>query len=97
MDEVVGKRMYRGVLKVVAKVWNPKDIKDLALQQKVRVHMQAAERGLRRAEAARDKASSAAFTAVLRHLKLSSLDHVDNLNTLQEIVAALEATASRAK
>src|SRR6202795_1242317 len=56
MEQVVGKRMYRGLLKSVARVWNPKDIQDLTIQEKVLTHMHAAERGLRRAEAARKQA-----------------------------------------
>jgi hypothetical protein len=90
MERVVGKRMYRGILKTVARVWNPKDIQDQAVQEKVLAHMQAAERGLRRAEAAREKAGLAAFAGVLGSLRLSSLDQVDNLKTLQGIVSALE-------
>jgi len=90
MERVVGKRMYRGLLKSVARVWNPKDIKDPAIQEKVLAHMQAAERGLRRAEAAKEKSGLATFAGVLGSLKLSSLDQVDNLKTLQEIVIALE-------
>ena len=97
MEQVVGKRMYRGLLKTVARVWNPKDIQDQAIQEKVLAHMQAAERGLRRAETALGKAGLAAFAAVLGSLRLSSLNQVDNLNTLQEIVAALEGAAPRAK
>ena len=97
MEHVVGKRMYRGLLKSVARVWNPKDIEDQAIQEKVLAHMQAAERGLRRAEAARDAAGLAAFAGVLGSLRLSSLDRVDNLNTLREIVVALDAAAPRAK
>jgi hypothetical protein len=96
MEQVVGKRMYRGVLKAVAKVWNPKDIKDPAIQQKVLAHMQAAERGLRRAEAAREKAGLAAFGTILQRLQLRSLDQVDNLKTLQEILVALETAARNA-
>jgi hypothetical protein len=95
MEKRVGKRMYRGVLKSVARVWNPKDIQDKAIQEKVLAHLQAAERGLRRAEAARDKAGLAVFARVLGSLRLSSLDQVDNLKRLQEIVVALE-TASNA-
>ena len=95
MEQVIGKRMYRGLLKTIARVWNPRDIEDPATEQKVLAHMQAAERGFRRADVARDKAGLAAFAGVLQRLKLSSLDQVDNLRTLQEIVAALEATASR--
>jgi len=97
MEKALGKRMYRGLLKSVALVWNPRDIQDPAIHQKVLAHMRSAERGLRRAEAARDKASLAAFAGVLQRLKLSSLDQVDNLKTLNEILVALEAAASQAK
>ena len=97
MEKTVGKRMYRGVLKSVARVWNPKDIQEKAIQEKVLAHLQAAERGLRRAEAAREKAGLAAFAKVLGSLRLSSLDQVDNLKALQEIVVALEAVAPRGK
>ena len=90
MEKTVGKRMYRGILKSVAKVWNPKDIQEKAIQERVLAHLQAAERGLRRAEAAREKAGLAAFATVLGSLRLNSLDQVDNLKTLQEIVVALE-------
>jgi hypothetical protein len=94
MEQLVGKRMYRGLLKSVARVWTPKDIQDQAIQEKVLAHMQAAERGLRRAEAARDTAGPAAFAGVLGSLRLSSLAQVDNLKTLHEIVVTLEAAVS---
>jgi len=90
MENVVGKRMYRGLLKSLARVWSPKEILDRAIQSKVLEHMHAAERGLRRAERAREKVGLAAFAEVLRSLRLSSLGQVDNLKTLQEIVVALE-------
>ena len=61
MEQVVGKRMYRGLLKTVARVWNPKDIQDLAIQEKVLAHMQAAERGIRRAEAGARESRSGSF------------------------------------
>ena len=97
MEEALGKRMYRGLLKTLARVWNPKDIQDPAIQEKVLAHMQAAERGLRRAEAAVKKAGLAAFAEILRPLKLASLDQVGNLKTLQAIVAALENEAAQPK
>jgi hypothetical protein len=90
MERVVGKRMYRGLLKSVSRVWNPKEIQDLAVQEKVPAHMQSAERGLVRAKTARDKAGLTAFATIPGSLRLSSLDQVDNLKTLQEIVAVLE-------
>jgi len=97
MEQTLGKRMYRGLLKSVARVWNPKDIQDPAIQERVVMHMQAAERGFRRVEAARDKAGLAAYAGILRSLKLSSLEQVDSLKALQEIVAALEDRVAQPK
>src|SRR6266567_1333549 len=96
MEGVVGKRMYRGLLKSLARVWNPKDIQDPETQERVLAHLQAAERGLRRAESARERVGLASFAGILGSLRLSSLDQVDNLKALQEIVLALEEAASRA-
>jgi hypothetical protein len=91
MEQALGKRMYRGLLKTLARMWNPKDIQDPAIEERVLTHMQAAERGFRRAQAARDKTGMAVFAATLGSLRLRSLNQVDNLKTLQEIVVALEA------
>jgi hypothetical protein len=95
MERSVGKRMYRGLLKTLACVWNPKDIQDPAIQQKVLAHMQAAERGLRRLDAALERVGPGPLTQILRSLKLQSIDRVDNLQTLREIVLALEAAAQK--
>jgi len=95
MERSVGKRMYRGLLKTVARVWNPKDIQDPVTQQKVLAHMQAAERGFRRLEAALDRVGPEPLSQILRSLKLQSVDRVDNLQTLHEIVLALEASAQK--
>jgi len=93
MEQVVGKRMYRGLLKTVARVWNPKDIQEQQIQQKVLAHMQAAERGFRRVDAALDSVGPEGLTLILRSLKSRSIGRVDNLQTLREIVLALEAAA----
>jgi hypothetical protein len=95
MERSVGKRMYRGLLKTLARVWNPKDIQDLAIQQKVLAHMQAAERGFRRLDAALDRVGPESLTQILRSLKLQSIDRVDNLQSLHKIVLALEAAARK--
>jgi hypothetical protein len=91
MERSVGNRMYRGLLKTVARVWNPNDIQDPETLQKVRAHMQAAERGFRRLDAALDRVGPESLTQILRSLNLNSIDRVDNLQTLHEIVLALEA------
>ena len=96
MEQALGKRMYRGLLKTLARVWNPKDIQDPAIQQKVLAHMQAAERGFRRLDAAINRVGPEPLTQVLRSLKLQSIDRVDDLQILRELVLALE-TAARGK
>ena len=75
----------------MARVWNPREIQDEGVQQQVLAHMQAAERGFRRLDAALDSAGPEALTQILRSLRLQSIDRVDNLQTLREIVLALEA------
>jgi hypothetical protein len=85
--------MYRGLLKRIARVWNPRDIQDIALQQQVLTYMRAAERGFHRLDAALDGVGPEALTQVLRSLNLQSTDLVDNLETLRAIVLALEAAA----
>jgi hypothetical protein len=93
MERSLRKRMYRGLLKTVARVWNPKDIQDPAIQQKVLAHMHAAERGFRRLGVALERVGSETLQQILRSLKLQSIDRVDNLQTLREVVLALEAVA----
>jgi hypothetical protein len=74
MAEPVGKRMYRGLLKHIARVWNPRDIQDVELQQQVLTHMQAAERGFRRLDAALGSVGPEVLTQILKSLKLPSID-----------------------
>jgi hypothetical protein len=93
MEPLVGKRMYRGLLKTLARVWHPKDIQDPTLQQKVLVHMQAAERGFRRLDAALGRVEPEPLTQILNSVKLQSLTQLDNLQTLHQVVLALEAAA----
>lgn len=93
MENVVGKRMYRGLLKSVAKVWSPGEITDRAIQGKLLEHMHAAERGLLRAKSAREKAGIAAYSAILRSMQLSSAEQIDNLKTLKNLVSELEQKA----
>jgi hypothetical protein len=93
MAEPLGRRMYRGLLKRVARVWNPRDIQDAGIQQHVLAHMQAAESGFRRLDAAVENVGPEALTRILRSLNLQSIDLVDNLQTLREIVFALEGAA----
>src|SRR5579863_152831 len=52
MESKMGKRLYRGLLKKVAQAWNPKQIQETTVLEKVFAQMQGAERGMARLEAA---------------------------------------------
>jgi hypothetical protein len=97
MAKPLGRRLYRGVLRVQAKVWNPEQIPDVVLQRKILEQMQSAERGLERLHAALSKTGPAALVPTLEALKIRSLDHVDSLEMLKRVVLAVEAAASALK
>jgi hypothetical protein len=94
MEKPLGKGLYRGLLKTVARAWKPSDIRDAALLQKLLTHMQSADRGLQRLQSILGRIGPDALGPVLSSLQLKSLDQIDNLNTLQRIVLALEAKAA---
>jgi hypothetical protein len=95
LAEPLGKALYRGLLKSVARVWNPNQIQDPALQQRVLEHMQAAERGLQRLKSALERVGTEPLTRILNSLRVVSLERVDSLETLKQIVLALEALPPR--
>jgi hypothetical protein len=92
MAEQLGRGLYRGLLRDLARVWSPRKIQDISLQQRVLEHMRSAERGLRRLEAALDKLGPEALVPVLKEHKLTSIKRVDNLKLLKQIVLELEGT-----
>ena len=95
LAEPLGKALYRGLLKSVARVWNPNQIQDKALQQRVLEHMQAAERGLQRLKSALERVGTEPLPRILNSLRVVSLEKVDSLETLKQIVLALEALPPR--
>jgi hypothetical protein len=95
LAEPLGKALYRGLLKSVARVWNPNQIQDAALQQRVLEHMQAGERGLNRLKSVLEKVGADPLTKILHSMGIPSLDRVDNLETLKQIVLALETLPPR--
>ena len=97
MAKPLGRRLYRGVLRAQAKVWNPDQIQDVVMRRKVLEQMQSAERGLGRLHAALAKTGPAALEGVLQSLKLRSLEHIDSLQMLKRVVLAVEAAASTAQ
>ena len=93
MAESLGRGLYRGILKTVARAWNPTEINDVDVLRKVLEHMHAGERGLRRLEAALDKGGPGILVPVLRSLRLNSIDQVDNLKNLKRVVVEVERFA----
>jgi hypothetical protein len=93
MAAPLGRGLYRGLLKTVARVWNPSQVQDAALLQKVLADMRTADRELHRLAAAVDKTGAEPLIAILRSVNLKSLDQVANLEILKNIVLALEAKA----
>ncbi len=93
MAEPLGRGLYRGILRDLARVWNPREIEDTSMQRRVLEHMRCADRGLVRLKVALEKTGPRALTPILQALGLASLDRVDNLETLKRIVLDLESTA----
>jgi len=96
MAEPLGRGLYRGLLKSVGRAWKPADIRDATTLRKLLGSMQEADRGLRRLQAAVDKTGSEPLVAILKSLNVKSPDNVDNLQTLQKIILALEEEAREA-
>ena len=93
MAEPLGRRLYRGILKSVAKAWNPSEIPEADVLRKVLAQMQSAERGLRRLEAALDRVGPETLVPILRSLQLNSLHQLDSLDNLKKIVLEIERAA----
>jgi hypothetical protein len=93
MESVIGAKLYRGLLKTLAHVWDPAQIRNLSLQHKVLAHMNAARRGLLRVEAALRKLDKSAVKEILSSLELSSYNEIKDLHTLQQLVTSLEKSA----
>lgn len=93
MAEPLGKKLYRGLLKTVGRVWKPSDVTDTVLLEKILAEMQIAERELARLETVRQPISAEDLGPILQSLNLRSLDQVDNLDVMRKLILALEQKA----
>jgi hypothetical protein len=91
MKKPLGRALYRGILKAVGRIWQPCQIQDVAVLEEVFAQMQAAVRALQQLETALAKTGSEPLNVILRSLNVRSLNHVNDLETLQKIVRALES------
>lgn len=95
MSDVLGRGLYRGLLRDLARVWNPQEIQDCAIKQRVLEHMRSAERGLRRLEIAIERVGPQALLRILKSLGLPNIERIDKLETLKRIIVELETIAER--
>jgi hypothetical protein len=89
MEKKIGKRLYRGLLKRVARVWSPQQIRETAVLQRVLAQMQGAERGVARLEAARARLAAEVVEKIVVSLNAPPAK-VEDLHTLHSLVVALE-------
>jgi hypothetical protein len=90
MADAVGKRLYRGVLKRVARVWNPGEIHEPAILQSVLNEMRAVDVELRRLDDALNQVEPGTVTTILRSLGIHSLDQLDSLDILQKVLSEVD-------
>ena len=64
MESKIGKRLYRGLLKRVARAWGPEQIRDTAVLEQVLARMQGAVRGLAPLEVAQTKLATSMMRAL---------------------------------
>ncbi len=90
MAEPLGKRLYRGLLKRVARAWKPSDIAEATILRKLLADMQAGDRMLNQLAAILGETGPEQLPPILRSLGFYSMEQVDNLDALQKILASLE-------
>lgn len=89
MEPKIGKRLYRGLLKRVARVWSPQQIRETPVLEQVLAQMRGAERGLARLEAAQTRLAPEIVQKVVASLNTPPAK-VEDLQTLHGLVVALE-------
>jgi hypothetical protein len=81
--------LYRGLLKKIARVWSPQQIRDSAVLEQVLAQMQGAERGVARLEAARARLTPETIQRIIVSLNAPQ-EKIEDLQSLHKLVLALE-------
>jgi hypothetical protein len=89
MESKIGKRLYRGLLKRIAKVWSPEQIREMAVVEQVLAQMQGAVRGLARLETAQARLTPEIVQRIIVSLNAPPAK-LEDLHTLHALVVALE-------
>ena len=93
MESIIGASLYRGLLKTVASVWNPTDIRELSQQRRVLQYMEAAHRGILRIKAALGNLNELVVNEIFNSLDLTSFNDIRDLDTMHRLLVALEKAA----
>ena len=96
MEKKIGNRLYRGLLKRVARVWSPQQIRETVLLEQVLAQMQGAERGVARLEAARARLAPGVVERIIVSLNAPPAK-VEDLQALHGLVVALEKEVEQAQ
>lgn len=94
MESKIGKRLYRGLLKRVARVWSPQQIQEAAGLERVLAQMRGAERGMERLEAAQARLAPETVQEIISSLNIAPAK-LEDLQTLHALVVALEQAVER--
>ena len=95
MHPSLGSSLYRGILKRVAKIWNPTDMRDAEIEKQVLSQMEEAQRLRRRFDAALEHAGEEEFRRVLGLMQLRSFHQIDSVEMLARLVREMEARLSQ--
>jgi hypothetical protein len=90
MAKPLGRRLYRGLLRRVARAWKPSDISEVVILRKLLSDMQAGDQMLNQLAAILSQTGPEQLPPILRSLGFYSMEQVDNLDALQKILASLE-------
>jgi hypothetical protein len=89
MESKIGKRLYCGLLKKVARVRSPEQIRETAVLEQVLAQMQGAVRGLARLEAAQARLAPEVVQKIIVSLSMPPAK-LEDLQNLHSLVVALE-------
>jgi hypothetical protein len=93
MEPLIGARLYRGLLKTIARAFSPADIREISQQHRVLLHMQAAQRGILRIKTALRKLDDSVANEIFRSLELHSFSEIKDLDAMHRLLLALEKAA----
>ena len=91
MQETVGVKLYRWVLREYGHANQPHLVRDIQQKKKILDVLESATRGLRRMEAVLDRVPEQQVDALLAKLQAPPLNEIADMPTLVQVVQGLES------